>query len=128
MTEEARTRTLANACDLMSERFGRELAARLEAQRRQEEELRETERAILQMSAILPQSTCSALRRMASLQSAILQSSEDIAKLRQTVIKWTARRNMLASRASVMQTLEERRRIEEEIFEALGRGKSEASS
>ncbi len=127
MADEARVRALAKACDLMSERYGRELAVKLETRRQQETDLRQTGQAILQMSAILPESTCSALRRMAALEGAIEATSADIAALRQTVIKWTARRDMLASRATEIESHEERRQIEEDIFEGLGRGKSEAS-
>lgn len=128
MADEARIKALARACDLMTERYGRELTLKVEARRRQEEDLRQTGAAILHINAILPQSTCSALRRIAALEQSIATASADIASLRQTVITWTARRDMLTSRASALQSHSERRQIEEEIFEGLNRGKSEASS
>lgn len=128
MSGEKRAEALAKACALMAERWGKELNQKLEAQRRHEADLRETEHAIEKMSAILPQSTCSALRRIAKLERMIAAEAEEIAGLRQNVVKWTARRNMLADRAAAMADAAERRQFEEEIFEGLGRRKSEASS
>lgn len=123
-----RAEALANVCNLMRERYGRELGERTAAQLRREATLCELERSVVAVSGIHPQSAVVGLRRMADLGEEIRRGAIEIACLRRHIVTWTARRDMLSSRASAMRSLLERRGLERESLDGLRAGKSEASS